>query len=415
MAIDFPNIRHMRVLLAAVRTGSVSTAAERCHLSQPAATQAIARLESDLGTPLLIRKSRELIPTECGSVFSSRVEAALAHLRRGARAALRAGGAETRRNGATFDAQVTAAQLRALIAIAASGSFTVAAKSLGVSQPTVHRSARGLEALAGITFFRATAVGVELTGAAQAFVLGAKLAQSEIRQGVEEIGRLLGEDLGTFNLGSLPLARTSIVPNAVHALVSSTTGVQIRVVDGRYAHLLRSLREGDLDCLIGALRNPAPADDVTEEVLFHDELGIVAHPTHPLAQRERVTLDDTLAYPWVAPPKDTPAGNYLFETLRIHERERTPVRVVSSSLAFLRGVLACGDYLTIISRHQIQVEILDGHFTVLPIALQGHFRAIGLTFRTGWRPTATQARFIDYLRRFSAESGGRPVIADSLT
>ena len=45
----FPNIRHMRVFVAAADTGSVSAAADRCHLSQPAATQAITQLEKNLG------------------------------------------------------------------------------------------------------------------------------------------------------------------------------------------------------------------------------------------------------------------------------------------------------------------------------------------------------------------------------
>jgi DNA-binding transcriptional LysR family regulator len=137
-------------------------------------------------------------------------------------------------------------------------------------------------------------------------------------------------------------------------------------------------------------------------VLFHDELVVIAHPSHPLAARPALTLEETLAYPWVAPPKDTPAGAYLFDELRIGERERTPVRVVSSSLALLRGILARGPYLSIISRHQIAVEVADGHVAPLPIPLKAPHRPIGLTFRVGWRPTATQAQFIDYLRRFSA-------------
>lgn len=400
MINGLPNIRHMRVFLETLRTGSVSQAAGLCHLSQPAATQAIRKLEQALGTPLLIRHGKSFSPTPCGALFVRRVEAALGHLQAGARNAARSGG-ETGRRLRMLDRQVTAAQLRALVAVANCGSFTVAARMLDLAQPTIHRAARALEALAGVPFFRATAVGVELTPAAQAFVLGAKLAQAEIRQGVEEIGRELGEDRGTFILGSLPLARSRIVPRAIHALMGDAQGVQVRVVDGRYAELLRSLREGDLDCLIGALRDPAPADDVTEERLFTDDLVIVARPDHPLADRRRVSLEDTLAFPWVAPPRDTPAGQYLFQTLRIQDRAQSPVRVVSSSLVLLRGILAQGDYLSIISRHQVAEDIAQGRMAVLDMPLRGHLRPIGLTYRRDWRPTETQARFLDHLRRFS--------------
>lgn len=399
MLDGLPNIRHMRVFLETVRTGSVSRAAERCHLSQPAATQAVRRLEQGLGTTLVARRDKVLTPTPGGALFVRRVEAALDHLANGARAAIRAGG-ESLRGAPPFDRQATAAQIKALVAVANTGSFTVAARDLGRAQPTVHRAARALEALAGVPFFRTTAVGVELTPAAQAFVLGAKLAQSEVRQGVEEISRELGEDKGTFVLGSLPLARTHIVPQAAHALVSDLRSVQVRVVDGRYAELLRSLREGDIDCLIGALRNPAPADDVIEEKLFDDDLVMVAHPDHPLAGRSDFTVEDTLAFPWVASPRNTPAGQYLFQLLRIQERSRSPVRVVSSSLILLRSMLAQGDYLSIISRHQIAPEIAAGNMAVLDMALVGNSRPIGLTYRRDWRPTQTQARFIEFLHRF---------------
>jgi DNA-binding transcriptional LysR family regulator len=392
----------MRVFVETARTGSVSTAAECCLLSQPAATQALARLESEVGTPLLLRRTRRFALTPCGALFAPRVEAALGHLSTGARMALR--GASARRG--AFDHLVTVAQLRALIAVAGTGSFTLAARHLGLAQPTVHRAARSLEDIAGVPFFLTTASGVELTAAAQAFALGAKLAQAEIRQGFAEIGKELGDDRGTFALGSLPLARTSIVPRAVHAMIAATQGVQVQVVDGRYSELLRSLREGDLDCLIGALRHPAPADDVTQEPLFDDELAIVAHPSHPLAGRRGITLEDTLAYPWVAPPKPTPAGSYLFETLRIDQRPRTPVRVVSSSLVFLRGLLAAGDYVSIISRHQISVEEHDGHIVPLDLVLTNSARSIGLTYRSSWRPTATQARFLDLLRASSPGGTG---------
>jgi len=400
MQSGFLNIRHMRVFVETARTGSVSTAADLCHLSQPAATQAISSLEANFGTPLLIRKRQGSTLTTCGTLVERRTRAALKHLRDGAKNALReAGNKAVRRQ--NFELSVTASQLRNLIAIANTGSFTVAARSLGLSQPTVHRTARNLEAVAGMPFFTARPSGVRLTAAADAFMRGAKLAQSELKQAVEDISRETGEECGTFVLGSLPLARTAIVPKAIHAMVSTVEGFQVRVVEGRYAELLRSLREGDIDCLIGALRHPIPADDIEQELLFQDALAIVAHPSHPLVDQRMITLGDTVEFPWIAPPKETPAGQYLFDTLQIHKRAETPVRVVSSSMAVLRGVLAEGPYVSIVSQHQINLDEALGTIAVLDVPLSGHVRDIGLTYRRDWTPTETQSLCIEYLRDFS--------------
>jgi DNA-binding transcriptional LysR family regulator len=114
-----------------------------------------------------------------------------------------------------------------------------------------------------------------------------------------------------------------------------------------------------------------------------------------------VKLEDTLKYPWIAPPRETPAGQYLFDTLRLQDRDSTPVRAVSSSMVMLRGILAEGDYISIVSRHQIGVDQDLGMITPLDILLNGHVRDVGLTYRKGWRPTQTQARFIDFLKEFS--------------
>lgn len=401
MDTNFPNIRHMRVFLEAARSGSVSLAAQHCHLSQPAATQAISRLEADLGVPLLVRRRGNFALTECGKVFQIRAVAALQHLKDGAQRADRVAGNGSRPK-AEIDKSITVAQLRNLIAIANHGSFTVAARSLGISQPTIHRAARNLEAIVGAPLFTARPFGVSLTAAAEALVLGAKLAVAEIRQANAEIDSQTGMETGNFVLGSLPLARTIIVPRAIHKMVDATSGFQIRVVDGRYAELLRSLREGDLDCLIGALRFPPPADDIEQERLFTDALAIVAHPAHPLAQRQHLSLEDTLTYPWIAPPKETPAGQYLFNTLKINELPQTPVRAVSSSMVTLRGILAQGNYISIVSRHQISFEEQQGTIKALHVALEDHHREIGLTFRKGWRPTNMQAQFIDCLRQSSS-------------
>ena len=144
--------------------------------------------------------------------------------------------------------------------------------------------------------------------------------------------------------------------------------------------------------------DPPPADDVIQETLFQDPLSIVVGANHPLLKRKSPSLKDTLNYPWIAPPRATPTGTYLYDTLKIPEAANTPVRIVSSSLILLRGLMMQKDYITIMSSKQIEVEHDQGLLFPLPIELKDSARSIGLTFRIGWKPTATQNRFIDLIR-----------------
>ncbi len=394
---DFPNIRHMAIVCAAIDMRSVSRAAAALNITQPAASQGIANLERSLSAPLILRQTSGIAPTAAGTLFANRAGRALETLHDAARLAQRAAGAGRDRDD-RLSTKFSAAQLRALIAVGNTGSFTLAAHELGLRQPTVHRAARQFEALCAFAVFRSTRGKVELTPAGHILLQAAKLARGELRQAREELAALRGDGKSTFVLGSMPLARSEIIPRAIDSILALDDGIQVQVIDGRYAELLRGLREGDIDCLIGALRQPAPANDVTEAPLFDDELAVVCRPGHPLTALARPGWDDTRAFPWIAPPIATPAGRFLADMFGLDGLKPSPVRVVSSSLVLVRGLLTHGDYLTVISRHQIEGEVGSGVFVQLPIRLKGHIRAIGLTTRRSWRPTAAQAAFTRCLR-----------------
>lgn len=404
MTVDFPNLRHLRAFKEVAEHQSVSAAAARIHLSQPAVTQAIGGLERSLDLHLFDRHPEGMFVTPAGQGFLNRINRLFAHMETGARLALNAPQRKSRATEVSFLAKISASQLRALIAIWQTGNFSLAARSIGISQPSVHRAARDLEKLAGVAFFATTRRGIELTQAGEDFARGVKLAAAELQQGYDEIKLSRGLDSTRITVGSMPLSRTAILPQAIHDLMADNSGVQVHTVEGPYQELLKSLRYGELDCLVGALRDPAPTEDVVQEPLFEDPLAIVVGPSHPLLSHRSPSLTDTLNYPWIAPPKTTPSGAYLFRAMQIAEMETTPVRVVSSSLVLIRGLLARGDYVTIMSRHQMAVERQQGLMVPLDIPLPDSARGIGLTTRQGWMPTPTQARFLDLLRQASATS-----------
>ena len=58
--------------------GSVTLAAERLHMSQPAVSRLITELEAELGLALFARQRRRLVPTVDGKQFYHQAERALA-------------------------------------------------------------------------------------------------------------------------------------------------------------------------------------------------------------------------------------------------------------------------------------------------------------------------------------------------
>lgn len=379
------NLRHLRTFLSTVETGSITRAAELNNVSQPAVTQAIRKLEQRFGMALFERTPRGLFATEAGKVLAERTQRALFRL-----------DTVLQNLAPRLPLTATSSQLTALIAAVEAENFTLAARRLGLAQPTVHRAIAELEQEAGRELFERTSRGMLASRAAANLAHAAELAFAEIEQADAAMGELAGREVGRIVVGAMPLSRASILPMAIAGFRRTWPTLPIRAVEGPYRDLLDGLRRGQLDFLIGALRNPPPAEDVDQELLFVDELVVVCGPNHPLLAEKGVGLDRLVQYPWMVAPAGTPARG-MFD--RIFGGERTPASIIeTSSVILMRETLAITDHLGFISAGQVISDVRLGSLVRLPIDLHETARPIGLSTRSGWAPTRAQAGFVDEIR-----------------
>lgn len=383
------NLRHLKAFAEVCRSGGISAATGSVHLSQPAITQAIARLETDFGLQLFARSSKGMVPTQAAEILYERTLRALDLLR---------AAAQKTRKGSGFADQLTSTQLRALIAVAGHGNFSVAARSVGVSQPSLYRTARDLEALSEQLLFVKRPKGIELTPAAELLVRAARLAFAEMDHAIDDIGQLQGVERGVLRIGSLPLARGTILPRALNQLTSLRPRLQISVSDSSYDEMLHALRHGEIDLMLGALRWPAPAPDVVQETLFTDRLGVFCGPSHPL-RNSRPSKADLAAYPWVVARKGTPTRAH-FDAFFGGQHGAV---IESNAMLLVRGLLQDSDRLTMISANQVSEELHSRSLYRLPIDLGDSPREIGMTWRADWRPTQAQKTLISILRELAPE------------
>ncbi|WP_319774842.1 LysR family transcriptional regulator [Breoghania sp.] len=392
---ELPNIHHLRAFALAARLNSVHRAAAAAHLSQPAVTQALARLEKRYGCRFFERRSTGVYPTELGEIMLARVERALDLIADAARRLAENVRRTSSRKPGAIDRLATTAQLRALVAIARTGGYSAAARELGLAQPSVHRAARDLERIADVPLFDRISQGVALTAQGRMLALRAALAFREIEAATDDLEEAKGLVRGRLTIGTLPLIRTEILPDAVTELSKLYPQASIRIDDGSYSSQLQALRMGEIDLLVGALRQPAPADDVEEVALFEDTLAVIVRAGHPLHGKQTITREELRAFPWIVPREGTPTRDY-FEKAIGHDG--TSGLIETPSLVALRGLLLKSDRLAIVSPRQVTYEVRAGLLTALPVDFSGLARPIGLTLRKNWRPTGLQAAFVKILR-----------------
>jgi LysR family transcriptional regulator, regulator for genes of the gallate degradation pathway len=392
---SIPNIRHLRVIDSVARNASISRAAAEVNLSQPAVTQAIAKMESLVGKSLFDRSQNGSYPTPAGEVYLHRVRRFLDQCTEALRETNPGNGGESLAH------RITSTQIRCLMAIARSMSFSHAARTVGISTASLHRAARQLEENISRPLYRPSRHGLTLTDTALELARKLGLAKCEIEAAADEMRFLDGVEGGKVSLGVLPMSGAYLIGAVIADLTARFPDARVSVTNAPYNILLNSLRTGAIDIIFGVLRRPDWAEDIREEALFSDPYCIVGRSGHPLASRSGITIADLLAYDWIIPGEGSPRRKQ-FEALFSGVAEPPRVSIETSSLSTIRSVLACSDRLTLVNRHEVEAEERLKLLSVLPWTTSFPPMAKGITTRMNWLPTPIQQRFLKLLRSSTA-------------
>ena len=213
--------------------------------------------------------------------------------------------------------------LNIFIEVAEHKSFTRAGEKLGYSQPTVSFQIKQLEKELGVQLFDRIGHTVNLTDAgrdalsyaqkicqmSQEMVLGAD--QRREPRGVQRIGMpdslsspLIVREFGRF--------RARYPKVLLHLITADTAGV-LRLLDHN---------EVDLVCTLDV-----PVYDTAFIIASEEKVGVhvVASAKNPLAQREKVDVEELLSYPFLLTEKGMSYRRLLDEHLAQQELEIQPV------------------------------------------------------------------------------------------
>ena len=370
------NLRHLAAVAKIADLGTMSAAAQAVNLTQPALTQALARIESEIGLPLFERRHDGMAATAAADLLVPRIRAAQVHIP---------------------GPHVTMSRLRALLALADHGSYNGAALRTGLSLPSLHRAVSDLALSLRRKLVDRRGKSVVLTEAGVALARAFRLARVELEAGLAEIAALKGHETRSIVVGAMPLSRAKVLPAAVARFLRRYPQVRISIVEGSRVELVEPLRNGVVDLMVGALRDPLVEPDLAQEALFHDRPVVVARKGHPL-EGTTPGLAQLAQFAWVIAGQGAPLRDSWVQMFRAAGLEPPPVPIESGSVMTIRQLLIDSDLLTLLSPDQVAVELEAGWLVALGEAPPGHGRTIGITTRASWRPTAVQAEFLGDLR-----------------
>ena len=172
-------------------------------------------------------------------------------------------------------------QLRALVAVAEEGSFTLASRKLFVTQSAVSHSMRTLEEQLGCRLLDRSGKKVTVTSEGEILLRRCRRILQEIDQATRDLDGLRRWGQTRIRVGAPHSLCHFLIPSVLREFRDCFPRCETNIDAGDTSMLLEKLAQGELDLVVGL--KPKNHDEESYRPMFHDELAFVVSPFHPWA------------------------------------------------------------------------------------------------------------------------------------
>jgi DNA-binding transcriptional LysR family regulator len=277
--------------------------------------------------------------------------------------------------------------LKIFLAVAQERSFSRAAAKVHRTQPAVSQAVRRLEDELGEQLFdrsskngTLTEAGKMLQNYGQRLVRLAEETESAVRE-LRDLRR------GRVLIGANEAAVHTLLPLMVRFRQRFPhIAIDVRRVPAR--QIAVEVQQGSLD--FGALTFHPTEEGLLEVPVGTDELVLLVPPTHGLAGRRQVAMEDVAKEPVVAHNDPSPARERV---LRLFEEHQVPLRMVISlpSLDGIKRAVELKLGVALLPRRCAITEIASGRLVALLVAGVSRKRQVNLVCRKTHRSHAADA------------------------
>ncbi len=290
-----------------------------------------------------------------------------------------------------------------LLAAARHGSLTRAAAELGVSQPALSKSLRGLEQALGVALLVRTSSGVVPTEAGEALVARGRQIDAQLRAALADVERAKASAAGEVVMGCGPSEATRLLPRALEALRRAHPRVRVTVLYGLNEALMPMVKEGEIELALSSVPRTATDPQLVHDTLLSDSACVVARAGHPLAERRSVRPAELAKWPFVLARRrelERRAFDELFLDAGLRPIEAA---VETTSVVLMKAMALESDHLTFLPRELIHWEAQAGLLRALPVTGAKWSRAVGVT-RLRRRPASAAVQALAGCLRASADA-----------
>jgi DNA-binding transcriptional LysR family regulator len=275
--------------------------------------------------------------------------------------------------------EIQLAQLRSFCLAATEGSFTSAAKALGLSASTVWQQVRALERELKAKLLRRRGRVVELSEEGRVLL---ELVQPYV-SGLDSLRRYFeGRREGIHQeivVASGAYLLANHLPRPIQQFRAEQPSIQLTLRIAAWSALHRLVERGEAEVAVLACDPDVPRSPYLEyEHLFEEQFSLIIPVGHPLGRARRITPQELVKYPLILPPKGGADRRVFERLLRKHNlTDRAHTALVCGMVDVVKKYvsLEIGISLMYVTEEAakgtpgVQVRPLDSEIERLPIEM----------------------------------------------
>ncbi|MCU7844210.1 MAG: LysR family transcriptional regulator [Candidatus Thiodiazotropha sp. (ex Monitilora ramsayi)] len=234
-------------------------------------------------------------------------------------------------------------------------SFTKAAETLHMTQPAVTFQVRQLEEYFNTRLFDRTHNRISLTEAgSRVFEYADRIFDlyADMENSVRE---MTGEIRGALTIGASTTIAEYMLPALLGDFGTRYPEVTIHLRVSNSDGIVSMVENNTID--LGVVEAPVGNKNLVVEVCRLDHLVAIVPPSHDLAERESLHIDELLEYPFICREEGSGTREVINEYLSQHCKSTLNISMELGSPEAVKGAVEAGMGVSVVSRATVQKEL----------------------------------------------------------
>lgn len=287
-------------------------------------------------------------------------------------------------------------QLIAFKRISELGSYTRAAESLSLTQPSVSHQLRTLEEELGQKLFEIHGRRVRLTQAGRTLLPIAERVLGAVDESRRAMEAIHAGEQGTVTVAAIGSSTVYVLPELLYQFRVAHPQIEVTLRTAGGDEILQMVKSNQVD--LGIVGSHMSIAEFATLPLFKDRIGPFVHANHPLAKKRRVTFAQLAHEPLIQLGTWRSWQNYVLSIFR--QVGATPqIRLQLDSIDAVKRMVERGLGFTIIPHTAAREEVAEGKLVALtPTDIPPLIRQVLMIRRKQKIFSKAQERFIQFLK-----------------